>query len=118
LPLPGPPIPAEQGVRVDVQAEPGATVEAGLFERIPVAAAGIASDPLADEVGEPLSKLKTKRVKRKGRVVLKLKLNALGRERLKTVPGGVLRLFARTTVRASGHEAPFFRPLSLLRRKK
>ena len=95
-------------------------MEAGLFATLPGAATAsrIAPEPLAEEVGERLSKIKTKRVRRRGRVVVKLKLNAAGRARLKTAPNGVLPLIARTTVRSLGREAVLVRLISLLRLRK
>jgi hypothetical protein len=50
--------------------------------------------------------------------VVKLKLNAAGRARLKTAPNGVLPLIARTTVRSLGREAVLVRLISLLRLRK
>jgi hypothetical protein len=107
-------------VRVDVQADPGSTVEAGLFATVAAtpAASWLLLEPLAEEVGEPLSKIKTKRVKRRGRVVVKLKLNAAGRERLKNASGGELPVTARATVRSRGREAVQSRLISILRHRK
>ena len=116
-PLPPGPIPAEQGVRVDVTADPGATVEAGLFATVPAAAAArLAPEPLAEDVGEPLSKIKTKRVRRAGkRIVLKLRLNKSGRQQLKTSTDGNLRVVLRVIVRSGGRVAPLLRALTLRR---
>jgi hypothetical protein len=123
-PLPSDSVPANQGVSVDVSAEPGATVEAGLFEPLPLPDAvasrlgSRAATPEAEAVGESLSKPKSKKVKRKGRVVLKLKLNRRGRELLNGAPNGALRVVLRTTVRHSGREASLIRLLTLLRKRR
>jgi hypothetical protein len=111
-------------VSVEVTAEQGATVEAGLFESLslPDAVASKlgsrSATPAAETVGEQLSKPKSKKVKRIGRVVLKLKLNRKGRERLKAAPNGILRVVLRTTVRGSGRQAIVTRLLTLLRKKR
>jgi hypothetical protein len=79
LPPPGEPIPAKEGVDVEVSAEPGATVEAGLFEVASSNLGSSAGTPQADVFGDPLSEAQVEADQTQGAPRPEAQLNARGR---------------------------------------
>jgi cysteine-rich repeat protein len=110
LPNDGTEIPAAEPVRVEVQADKGAECFAGLFEyrETPTVTVG-------NPDGQPLSRLRFGRAGKRGRVVLRLKLNKAGKARLRAAADGRLAVVLRTTVSSGGRVATLRRLLVIRR---
>jgi hypothetical protein len=108
LPDDGAELPATEPVPVEIEATKGTECEAGLFEVVETAA-------VAEDDGLAVSKVKARRVGKRGRLVLKLKLNRDGRQLLSATPDKRLPVVLRVRVNSGGREALLARLLVLRR---